>query len=158
MNREMRRKERQLTDEQTRALIGKGKTGTLSLNGDDGYPYGLPVNYVYFNDAIYIHGAAEGHKVDAVKANPKACFSCYVNAEIIAEKLTAAYESFIAFGKVEMVEELEEKKAVLDFIVDELSTPEFKEKGTKMVEKMAEKTGIIKFTIEEVKGKAHYNK
>lgn len=157
MAREMNKKERQLTAEQTAALIAKGKTGTLSLHGDDGYPYAVPVNYVYFNDAIYIHGAANGYKVDAVKANPKACFSCYVNVEILADKLTAAFESFIATGKVEMIEDKDEKKAVLDYIVDELSAPEFKEKGTKMIAAMLDKTGIIKFTIEEVTGKAYDN-
>lgn len=157
MAREMNKKERQLTAEQTTALIAKGKTGTLCLNGDDGYPYGVPVNYVYFNDAIYIHGANQGYKVDAVKANPKACFSCYVNVEILADQLTAAFESFIATGKVEMVEDKEEKKAVLDYIVDQLSEPAFKEKGSKMIAAMLDKTGIIKFTIEEVKGKAYDN-
>ncbi len=155
MAREMRRAERQLSEEQTKVLMAKGKTGTLCLNGDDGYPYGVPVNYVYFNDAIYIHGAAGGHKIDAVKADPKACFSCYVNTEIIPEKLTAAYESFIAFGKAEIVEDRDEKKAVLEYIVDRLSLPEFKEKGAEMIAAKLDKTGIIKFNIEEVKGKAN---
>ncbi len=157
MAREMNRKERQLDEAQIKKLLLKGNTGTLSLNGDDGYPYSVPVNYIYFNDSIYIHGANRGYKVELIKQNPKACFSCYVNTEIIPDKLTAAYESFIATGTAVMVEDKEEKKAVLDHIVDKLSTPEFKEKGSKMIAAMLDKTGIIKFTIEEITGKANDN-
>lgn len=157
MAREMNKKERQLGEAQVKELMMKGKTGTLSLNGEGGYPYSVPVNYVYFNDAIYIHGADHGYKVDMVKANGKACFSCYVNVEILADKLTAAFESFIATGTAVMVEDREEKKAVLDYIVDQLSEPEFKEKGSKMIAAMLDKTGIIKFNIEEITGKAYDN-
>ena len=157
MSREKNKKERQLTEAQGKELLLKGKTGTLCLNGDEGYPYGVPVNYVYYNDAIYIHGADYGYKVDAVKANPKACFSCYVNVAILADKLTAAFESFVATGKVEMVEDEAEKRAVLGHIVDTLSEPAYKEKGAKMIDAMVGKTGIIKFNIEEIKGKAYDN-
>lgn len=155
MAREMRRKERQLSGEQVRELLEKGTTGTLSLNGEDGYPYSVPVNYTYMNGSVYIHGAAEGHKTDLIKADGRACFSAIVSESVLADKLTAAYESFIAKGTAAMVEDEEEKKAVLKRIVDELSEPEYRDKGYGMVEKMVHKTGIIKFTIEEVTGKAN---
>lgn len=157
MAREMVKKERQLSEAKVKELLMKGTTGILSLNGDDGYPYGVPVNYVYFNDAIYIHGADEGYKVEMVKANSKACFTCYVNVEILPDKLTAAFESFIATGEAVMVEDKAEKQAVLDYIVDQLSTPEFKEKGSKMVAALIDKTGIIKLNIAEITGKAYEN-
>lgn len=157
MSREMRRKERQMNEEQVRSLIAKGNTGILSLNGENGYPYSVPVNYVYFNDAIYIHGSVEGRKVDLIKADERACFCSIVNSEILVDKLTAAYESFIAVGTAEMVEDCTEKEEVLKYIVDSLSVPEFQEKGYGMVAKMLDRTGIIKFSIEEVSGKANGN-
>lgn len=157
MTREMRRKERQLTEEQTLALIEKGDTGMLSLNGENGYPYSVPVNYVYMNGAIYIHCAKEGRKLDLIKKDGRACFSSIVNAEVLVEKMTTAYESYIAEGRAEIVEDENEKKAVLISIVDKLSVPEFREKGYGMVEAKADKTCIIKFVIESVAGKANGN-
>lgn len=51
----------------------------LAVNGDDGYPFAIPVNYFYDQeqDKIYFHGAKSGHKVDALKKNDKVCFTVY---------------------------------------------------------------------------------
>ena len=48
-------------------LLQCSRRGVLAVNGDDGYPYAVPVNYFYDSDAgkIYFHGARVGHKVDA---------------------------------------------------------------------------------------------
>ena len=75
MNREMYKKDRQLPEEQARAIFEKGHHGILSVNGDDGYPYGVPVNYVYLNDCIYIHSAKYGYKIEALENNRKVCFT-----------------------------------------------------------------------------------
>ena len=66
MFREMRRKKQQLADEECRSILERGKTGVLAVNGDDGYPYAVPVNYVFSNGKIYFHSALSGHKVDAI--------------------------------------------------------------------------------------------
>ena len=55
------------------------RRGVLSVIGDDGYPYGVPINYVYDEkeNALYFHGAKEGHKIDAIKKSGKVCFYCF---------------------------------------------------------------------------------
>ncbi|MFR3877786.1 MAG: pyridoxamine 5'-phosphate oxidase family protein [Collinsella sp.] len=67
MFRPLRRKKRAITDEEARKLLATCKRGVFAVNGDDGYPYAIPVNYFFDaeHDKIYFHGAKAGHKVDA---------------------------------------------------------------------------------------------
>lgn len=70
MFRPLRRKKRAITDEEARELLATCKRGVFAVNGDDGYPYAIPVNYFFDaeHDKIYFHGAKAGHKVDALNA------------------------------------------------------------------------------------------
>ena len=81
MEHKMHKAERQLSDADTIAILKKGDHGTLSVQGDDGYPYAIPVNYFFDaeHDKIYFHGAKAGHKVDALKRDDKVCFTVYGN-------------------------------------------------------------------------------
>ena len=67
MFRPMRRKNRELSTETAEQLLTKSRRGVLAVNGDDGYPYAVPVNYFYDREAqkIYFHGAraAAGTKI-----------------------------------------------------------------------------------------------
>lgn len=82
MNREMLKKERQATPEHVEEMLSEGIECTLSINGDEGYPYGLPLNYVYLDGCIYMHTADQGYKIDALKANNKVCFSAITYSEL----------------------------------------------------------------------------
>ena len=66
MFRPMRRSRQQLSDAETIEILKRGKQGILGLNGDDGYPYAIPVNYVYSDGKIYFHGARSGYKYDCM--------------------------------------------------------------------------------------------
>ena len=96
MERKMYKEKRQLSAEETQALFVKGHHGILSVNGDDGYPYAVPVNYVFIDGKIYIHSAKYGYKIDALKQNDKVCFTAILNSQIIPDKFTAAFESVVA--------------------------------------------------------------
>ena len=63
----MNKVERQLSQEDTLALLKKGDHGTLSVNGDDGYPYATPVNYIMVEDKLYIHSAPYGYKIECLE-------------------------------------------------------------------------------------------
>ncbi|MBR6060592.1 MAG: pyridoxamine 5'-phosphate oxidase family protein, partial [Spirochaetales bacterium] len=73
MFRSMRRFKQQISDAECIEILKNEKRSVLSLIGDDGYPYGIPLNHFYDerDGKIYFHGAKEGHKIDAIKANPK---------------------------------------------------------------------------------------
>ena len=68
MFRKMRRFKQQITDAECIEVLKKTKRGVLSLLGEDGYPYGIPIDHWYCEEdgRIYFHGAKEGHKIDAV--------------------------------------------------------------------------------------------
>ena len=66
------------------ALLQSNRRGILAMNGDNGYPYAIPINYFYDCDKkkIYFHGAKAGHKVDALKSSDKVCFTVYGDEHI----------------------------------------------------------------------------
>lgn len=152
MNREMRKKERQASEQAVKEMLLRGTEGTLSMHGDDGYPYGLPVNYIYFNDAIYIHTLNQGYKIDALKADRKVCFSIIVRSQIIPELYTARYESIVATGDAEFVENETERKQVMETFVTRFS-PGLEEGGAKFIKASLDRTAIIKIRIREIKGR-----
>ena len=98
MFREMRRKKQKLTEKQCLAILRRAKTATLALHGDDGYPYSVPVNFVYEDGKIYFHGAKEGHKIDAI----------IDQEDVIDEELTTYFRSVILFGKARILQEDDE--------------------------------------------------
>ena len=77
MFREMRRYKQQISAMECRAVLKAQKRAVLSVLGDEGYPYGVPVNFYYdeAENTIYIHGAGQGHKLDAIRRCPKVCFT-----------------------------------------------------------------------------------
>ena len=108
MFREMRRKKQKLTEKQCIDILKRAKTATLALHGDDGYPYSVPVNYVYLDGKIYFHGAKSGHKIDAIKNNPKVSISIIDQEDVIEEELTTYFRSIILFGKAKILQDDDE--------------------------------------------------
>jgi len=104
MFREMRRGKQLLSMENTIAVMIRCTHGVLACLGDEGYPYAVPLSYVYFNGRIYIHSAKAGHKIDAITKNPKVSFSVIDEDKIVSEEYTTYFRSVIAFGKARIVE------------------------------------------------------
>ncbi len=102
--RPMRRARQQLSPAETEALLISGTTGVLSVNGDSGYPYAVPVNYVYKDGRIYFHGARAGHKFDAMARDSRVCFCVTGRDEPCPEKLTDLYQSAVVFGRARLLE------------------------------------------------------
>ena len=113
MFREMRLTRQQLSLEETEAILRMEGTGTLALAGDDGYPYSVPVNYIYLDGCIYFHGAQQGHKCDAIAREPKASMSVIAADTLIPEKYTTDYRSVIAFGEIYPVTDDEKKRSII---------------------------------------------
>lgn len=149
--REMRRKERLGNKDDILRIFNEGKYGVLAVSGDNEYPYAVPLSYVYLNDAIYFHCAGGGHKLDSVRKHSKVSFCVIGRTNILPEKFTTEYESVIAFGKAEIVDE-EEKVEVLRGFIKKYSE-DFAEQGEKYIEKAKHKTIIVKIKIENITAK-----
>lgn len=112
MFREMRRRAQALTDAQCEEILSRGSSGVLALAGDDGYPYAVPLSYVYTDGKIIFHCALVGHKIDAVQRSEKCSFCVIDRDDVIPEKLTTAYMSVIVFGEIRILEGDEKRRAL----------------------------------------------
>jgi nitroimidazol reductase NimA-like FMN-containing flavoprotein (pyridoxamine 5'-phosphate oxidase superfamily) len=151
MRREMRRKERQLTPEETEAILRKCQYGVLSTVCEDGYPYGLPISYVYEDGKIYFHHTKESSMMkENITGEVRACFTVVGDTELLPAKFATRYESVIAFGKIR---ESEDKTGILMRLVKRFSA-DYLEQGEKAVKTAAERVSVYEFDIEQVTGKA----
>lgn len=87
----MRRKRQLLPTEESVAILERMTNGTLALHGDDGYPYAVPVSYVYADGKIYFHSAMQGHKVDAILRNDKVSFCVVEQDEVKPAEFTTYF-------------------------------------------------------------------
>jgi len=119
MFREMRRSKQQMSEDAANKILQSATSGVLSLLGDDGYPYGVPISYVYADGKLYFHSARTGHKVDAIRQNAKASFTVVVQDDIVPEKYTTLYRSVIAFGSVHIAEDEAERVRGVQLLAEE---------------------------------------
>ena len=107
--RPMRRFKQQLPDEEALAVLRAAKRGVLSVTGDGGRPYGIPLNPFWDDETgrLYFHGAKEGHKIDALRRDPRACFTVLdegVHGASRPPDWALTFRSVVVFGRVEFVE------------------------------------------------------
>lgn len=109
MFRKMLRFRQQLPEEECVQILKEQLRGVLSVLGDDGYPYGLPINHYYCEEdgRLYFHCAKVGHKIDAIRGCDKASF-CVCDEGFRKEGDWALHvRSVIVFGRIEFVEDRE---------------------------------------------------
>lgn len=111
MFREMRRRKQALDKEVCDLLLIEEKRGVLAVNGDEGYPYAIPVDFYYDPNAsaIYIHSALSGHKVDAIVRDSKACFTVWNKGSHESGDWSYFVDSVVAFGRASFVEDENER-------------------------------------------------
>jgi uncharacterized protein len=152
MFKEMRRKDRELEIKEGIEILKSCDYGILSTVSENGYAYGVPINYVYMNHAIYFHSALEGHKLDNLINNNKVSFCVVGQTCTLPDKFSTKYESVIIFGKANEVYD-NEKNTVLLEILNKFS-PNYIENGKVYITNSSAKTKVIKISIEHISGKA----
>ena len=111
--RPMRRNRQQLSREECERILDRCTSGVLALTGDGGYPYAVPLSYVYADGAIIFHSAAEGHKVDAIRRDNRCSFCVIEQDDIRPAEFTTYFRSVIAFGRIHILEDTDEKVQAL---------------------------------------------
>ena len=153
MFREMRRSPQALSHEEMIDLLKTETRGVMSVQGDDGYPYGFPINHYYDEEAnrIYIHGANFGHRVDSVRRDPKVSY-CVFGQDYQVEGDWAKYvKSVIVFGKAELIEEQDEVIRISRLLCDKFPCPQ--EYVETEISKDAGRTLIVAIDVEDMNGK-----
>ena len=105
MFRKMRRVKNEISVEAAKELLRKNKRGALSVNGDDGYPYSVPIDFYYDEEEnrIYFHSAKRGHKIDSIKANDKVCFTTWDDGYLMDGDWAYYVSSCVVFGRASLL-------------------------------------------------------
>lgn len=151
MFREMRRSKQLLSMKNTVAVLARCTNGVLACSGDDGYPYAVPLSYVYLNGRIYFHSAKAGHKIDAIKKNPKVSFTVIDEDKIVSEEYTTQFRSVIAFGNARIIEG-DERLEYFAALVDKYSGNQPEEARNQEISRCTQ-AHIIAIDVEHITGK-----
>lgn len=154
MFREMRRKLQQLDTAESVQILEKGTAGVLALSGDEGYPYAVPISYVYSDSKIYFHSAVSGHKIGAIRTSNKASFCVISQDNIVPEEYTTYYKSVIAFGKIRILEEDTEKRAAIELLARKYYPADTQEGRANTIDEAWSRMCLLELTIEHMTGKA----
>lgn len=116
MFREMRRNRQLLSEEESIAILENCTSGVLALSGDGGYPYAVPMSYVYDDGKLYFHSALSGHKIDAIRRNELASFCVIAQDIVVPAEFTTRFRSVIAFGRIRIIDEPVEKRRTAELL------------------------------------------
>ena len=151
MNRPMRRHKQGLPQEECQSILARNSHGVLAVSGDDGYPYAVPLSYAMADGKIYFHSAVVGHKIDALRACDKGCFTVVDADEIVAERFTTYYRSVIVFGRARILTDPADLRSALEALADKYS-PGISGRE-KEIESSLSRVAIIELTPDEITGK-----
>ncbi|MBF0979981.1 MAG: pyridoxamine 5'-phosphate oxidase family protein [Clostridiales bacterium] len=151
MFRESRKPEKTLSESEMREILTTAEYGVLSTVGEDGYPYGIPVNFVYDGENLYFHGAKEGHKVDNLRFSNKVAFTVVVDTQVLPKEFNTKFRSVIVFGKA-MIATDEERSKVFELILEKYAQTNI-ENGHKYVAHSGHEADIYKIQIEHASAK-----
>lgn len=151
MFREMRRKKQVLSKEECELVLERGTSGVLAVLGEGGYPYAVPLSYVYADGKIVFHCAKQGHKLDAIVKNDKVSFCVVDLDDIQPERYTTYFRSVIAFGRARVLEE-EEKRAAIEALAAKY-TPDDPEGRKQEIEREYRALCVVAIEIDHLSGK-----
>ncbi len=148
----MRRHRQQLSREECERILGRCTSGVLALTGDGGYPYAVPLSYVYADGAIIFHSAVEGHKVDAIRRDSRCSFCVIEQDEIKPAEFTTYFRSVIAFGRIQILEDDNEKVQALCLLGSRYSPGD--EHGLQHeIDKSLDHVLLLRLEVEHLSGK-----
>jgi uncharacterized protein len=119
----IRRADLALDEAQAQSLLSQGYAGRLATVGADGWPYAVPLLYVWSSGVIYVHNtSAPGHLRRNVEHSQRVCFLVDEPGKVYAygrfECDTAlSYSSVMAFGTIRIVDDDKEKSEFCDALM-----------------------------------------
>lgn len=133
-----------------RALVGR-----LATINNDGYPYIVPVHFVYLEGKIYIHGSTKGSKIDNIARNSKVSFEVEFMDQIIPAQMpcyaNTTFTSVIITGQAGLTKDEELKQTVLNLFVDKyLPNGDY----DAMPAKFVNMTGVIEIVPDSMSAKS----
>lgn len=152
MFKRMKSQDRKIEPKEAFEILKNNDYGVLSTICENGYAYGVPLNYIYLNDSIYFHGAPGGLKLDNIKTHNKVSFCVVADTMHLSNNFHTNYESVIIFGRAIEVSDAEKRDVMFAFI-NKYSKGQI-DTWKQYLEMMIDKTKVIKISIENISGKA----
>ena len=134
-------------------ILKNEKRGVLSVIGDDGYPYGMPLNHYYCEDdgCLYFHSGRTGHKIDALRRWDKASFCAYDQGYRKEGEWALNIKSVIAFGRAKLLEDRARVHEVCGMLTRKFTDdPEYLEKELRV---NGDRVQVVEITVEHMTGK-----
>ena len=151
MFREMRRHKQQLTADECTAILAKAPRGVLAVLGDNGYPYTVPLNFVYDDGKLYFHSAVSGHKLDAIASCDK-CSFCVLDEGVLQKgEWWYHFNSVVAFGRIRRLEDEDGIVAALRKLGNKYFPQGYDVEGD--ISRNLKRVAVLEFTIEHLTGK-----
>lgn len=150
--RAMRRIKQQLPEEECLAILRNASAGVLAVTGDEGYPYAVPLSFVYDEGRLFFHSALTGHKVDAIRRDGRASFCIIDQDQVVPAKYTTYFRSVIAFGQARILTDDAEKRSALEKLAAKYS-PAQAEGRMAEIERSFDRLCIIELAITHFTGK-----
>ena len=149
----MRRSRQALSWQETEEILRRGTSGVLALAGAEGYPYAVPLSYVYTQGILYFHCAKVGHKLESIRRCEKASFCVVDRDEIKPEAYTTYYRSAIAFGRVRILESEEEKRRAIEQLSQKYHPMDTPAHRKAVIDRECAPLCMLAFTVEHMTGK-----
>lgn len=153
MFRALRRSRQALSPQTCGAVLERGTCGVLALSGDGGYPYAVPLSYVYADGKLYFHSARSGHKLDAIRSCPKASFCVVDQDQVAPEEFTTYFRSVIAFGSVRILEDEGERYAAIEKLARKYAPNSGEAERAGAIRREWEPLCMLEMTIDHLSGK-----
>jgi len=153
MFRGMRRFKQQIPDEECVSVLKNEPRGVLSVLGDDGYPYGIPLDHWYCeaDGKLYFHCAKEGHKIDAIRACDKVSYCVYDGGYRKEGEWALNIRSVVVFGRMKLVEDIEKAREICSNICRKFTDDE--EYLARQLERDMSRVQCLELTPEHMTGK-----
>lgn len=153
MFREMRRKKQVLSLEENIAVLNRGTSGVLAVSGDGGYPYAVPLSYVYHDNTLFFHCAKTGHKLDAIARNEKVSFCVIDKDDVVSAEYTSYFRSVIVFGRARVLTDDAERRQALKILAQKYSADQGDSRHEQVIDKEFGAVCLLALTIEHMSGK-----
>ena len=153
MFRELRRKRQELPREECLEILCRGSDGVLAVLGEGGYPYAVPLNYVYSGGKIFFHSASQGHKLDALRLCDKVSFCVVGQDRVVSEQYTTYFKSVIAFGRARVLTDAEETRRAIEALALKYVPEDSEERRAAAIANDWDALCMIELRIEHLSGK-----
>ena len=153
MFREMRRKRQALSSTEIIRILQRRTSGVLALSGSDGWPYAVPLSFVYDEGKIYFHCAGSGHKLDIIRQNFRASFCVIDQDQIVPEEYTTLFRSVILFGQIRILEDPQEKRAAIEMLAARYAPEDTEQNRTRAIDREWEPLCMLEMQIAHMSGK-----